>query len=418
MPQAETIAPPRPQKLTVQVEHTAEGLLLYRRNVQKAAGAFMLLWLTGWTVGCVFLAGMVLHDPQPFLLLFAVPFWASWVLVFFMLLKSFFQRDRLVISKEGVRFDRQVLVPLHERFVPLHEVQRFDVFSEIVDSESGQLHWGLEMENAGTPLRFFPGLEVEERLWLQHTLNDMLTRLKGIGSESAPLPVDAPSRDELAHNGNTANLTVSTKPVRPPADCRWQRLDGYQQIAFMQRGRFVWQSIFGLLFINVFWNGVVGVFVMVLFGGGPGGFGGPQNAAPEGIAWWGLFLFLIPFEVLGFLMFGGLLLALIDPFRRTTWTIEERAISYRQKWFGQGRHKTYEIDRLQRLELQSRDDASNGKFSVTQMAPSSTPHNDTPFVLMFIDTENRVACEIAQLTEGEARWMADVVLRERPSWFR
>jgi hypothetical protein len=40
------------------------------------------------------------------------------------------------------------------------------------------------------------------------------------------------------------------------------------------------------------------------------------------------------------------------------------------------------------------------------------------FTLAFVDRTSADVCTIKELTEGEARWIGDVVLRERPRWFR
>lgn len=44
--------------------------------------------------------------------------------------------------------------------------------------------------------------------------------------------------------------------------------------------------------------------------------------------------------------------------------------------------------------------------------------SETSFCLTFVDQDNVEVCSIHALTEGEARWIADVVLRERSAWFR
>ena len=71
-------SPTRPRRLRTAFERSGERLCLSCRNPQWARGCFMVLWLTGWTVGCVFLVGLVIREPQLFHFLFAVPFWASW----------------------------------------------------------------------------------------------------------------------------------------------------------------------------------------------------------------------------------------------------------------------------------------------------------------------------------------------------
>ena len=60
-----------------------------------------MLWLVGWTVGCVFLTRMVIRQPNLFNILFAAPFWASWLFVFFFMIKTFFQQDELLLDREG-----------------------------------------------------------------------------------------------------------------------------------------------------------------------------------------------------------------------------------------------------------------------------------------------------------------------------
>jgi hypothetical protein len=37
---------------------------------------------------------------------------------------------------------------------------------------------------------------------------------------------------------------------------------------------------------------------------------------------------------------------------------------------------------------------------------------------LFVDRGNKAVCAIDALTEGEAHWIGDAVLRERAGWFR
>jgi hypothetical protein len=40
-----------------------------------------------------------------------------------------------------------------------------------------------------------------------------------------------------------------------------------------------------------------------------------------------------------------------------------------------------------------------------------------PFELALVSSNNIDLCDIGNLTEGEARWMARFVLERRPKWF-
>jgi hypothetical protein len=406
--------PPRPRRPTVQVEHTPEGLSLSRRNRDWGVGSFLLLWLIGWTVGCVFLAGMVLNDPTLFHLAFAIPFWAAWLFVAFMVLKSFCQRDRLIVSVDGVRFDRRILLPVQERFVPLDEVQEFESYSHVADSESGRLEWGIQMVTTGQPVRLFQGIPEQERLWLQQTLNDVLGQVSGrrVIPQSAGPADDVPAGEVPADEDSfeEARLTVAAQPVRPPADCSWERIECVDSVVFQQRGKLSWAALFGLLFINAFWNGIVSVFVLVLFG-----LGGDQ---PAGAEWWGMFFFLIPFEVIGLCMAVALLFTLVEPFRRTSWHFHDHLIERRTKWLGLGPVRRHEFEHIERIELHGNEQAGWRKFPVSKLAQRTAPNQAAAFSLMFVDCYNAEICSVGGLTEGEARWMADATLREQPGWSR
>jgi hypothetical protein len=162
-----------------------------------------------------------------------------------------------------------------------------------------------------------------------------------------------------------------------------------------------------LLFVNAFWNGGVSVFVCVLFGVMEGG--------PEGAGWWGMFVFLIPFVVIGLVMFAGLLLTLLEPLRRTSIQVGQSSITYRLTWFGVGPSWDYPIESLDRIEVKNKE-AKQKRSANNATIPWKT--TGATFRLSFVDRSNREVCSIDGLTEGEARWMAAAIEKERPVWFR
>ena len=340
------LQPTRPQRLKVALERVGERLHLSYRRREWATGTFLLLWLIGWTVGCVFLAGMVINDPQLFHIAFAIPFWASWVFVFIQVLKAFTLREEFTLDSEGAVYLRRAIFPMSTRTVPLAEIKRFTPCHQVGDSEWGTWDFGTEMQTLGQPLQFAFGLNVLERTWLQHELNDHLAELKQTPRETPAEaePADAESSpSSVGRQDRIETLSAAGDPIAPPTDCRWSRDDDFDAIVFRQRGRLDRQSVAGLLFINCFWNGIVGVFVLALCGIGP--------PVPAGAMWWGMLVFLIPFEVIGLVMFAALFVAVLEPIRTTTWRFGSNSIDNRWAWPGIGRSRTYPIDGLERIEL-------------------------------------------------------------------
>lgn len=404
--------PAKPRKPVVQLEQLGDGLrLVYRKR--DGAGCFLLFWLTGWTVGCIFLAHQAIFGNEPWLWLFGIPFWASWVFVFCLVIYMFFKREVLELDRDGVRFTRSALMRLQYREVPLDELRGFT--SKWYAGNNDSHERGIEVTTIGQPFHFARQIDSHEAAWLLDELNGQLKQLRPDRDYRRSEETRAQVVAELT--GPAESVTVlrsSSQPVPAPSDNRWQREDDFDGIAFVNRGRWSFAAVGGLLFINLFWNGIVSVFVGSLFGFGPANQGGPQ-----GWEWWGLFVFLIPFEAIGLTMFVGLLMAVFAPFSRTTWTLGMREIYCRVRWFGIGPTWTYPVMNLERLELRQSESAIARRMGVR---PSATTASSTPepgqYALAVIETPNVDLCEIRHLTEGEARYIADVLLRERPEWFR
>jgi hypothetical protein len=416
MSDAPEVKPARPRKLSFRFAREDDRLALRFGRRPSGAGCFLLLWLTVWTVGCVFLAGMVIKEPKVFSLLFAIPFWASWILVFCILLNQFFNREYILLDARGLSFERRVLIRLSSRRLPLEEIQSLESYQKNMQQEGQPPPEGIETRTLGQPLRFGEFKSDEEKAWLLDQLNDHLgflqngrsDRINKLPARIAPPDIrgnsgaDQPHDPEPVPEGRGLALKLSSLPVAPPSDCRWTREDDFDEISFLQKGKFSPSGLGGLLFVNLFWNGIVSVFVGVLLGFAP-----MQNPIPT-VAWWGLFVFLIPFEVIGALMFLALIAQLLEPFRRTRWNFGRGEIESRCDWFGIGFRRRYEFLGLDRLEI----GVARKKQGFSPASGTGPTHR-----LALIDGENVELCALKNLTEGEARWIGDAILRERPLWF-
>lgn len=393
--------PAHPQRLTVRIDDSGESLRLVHNSRRWSAVVFLTQWLIGWTVGCVFLTGLVIREPKLFNFLFAVPFWASWLFVFARLIQILFQREEFAIGPQGVTFFRRVFALIKRREISLPEIKDIATYQRIVDSESGQCESGLELRTLGQPLRFAEGLSEPELAWLQYMLRERLARLRQTYHVAEPA-----AESDIVHP-TAERLSISDgSPIQPPSDCGWHRTDDFDAVVFSHRGRLSLSNIALLLFITVFWNGIVSVFVCELLGLGD---------QPQGAEWWGLFFFLIPFEAIGLAIFAGLIIALVEPVRRMTWRVGRSDVMCHLSWLGFGPTWTYLIEGLDRLDLSStegKDDRENPRQILSWKPRGAT------FRLSLIDKSNCEVCTIDALTEGEACWMTDVIRRERSSWFR
>jgi hypothetical protein len=215
-------------------------------------------------------------------------------------------------------------------------------------------------------------------------------------------PLVKKSKDQFV-----AKLTPEATRPSPPSDCDWTEVDDFDTFSFVQKGRFSLGTVLNVLSLATFLNGILGLFVGVLLGVGPG-----RDLKPQSVPWWFLFCFLIPFEIFGVLIWVGLLGAIAAPVHRIRWTFARNRISYRNSWFGIGWQRTWPVEKLDRIELRT----GKGRTPWKLHAPSES--EITPYYLSFVEGENREVCSIRDLTEGEARWIGQTMLRKRAAWFR
>jgi hypothetical protein len=426
-PVSQATEPAEPQRLSVHVQRAGDSITLINTQRQWAIAAFLMVWLTGWTVGCVFLLGALLSKFSLVMLLFALPFLAAWLVVASILGGMIASRETLTLEEEGATYRRTVFgLPVAYRKVPLREITSFDTS---VAKRQGRRLRRLEMQTIGAPLRLAADLTGEELAWLAHTFNASLASLKRYSG-----PIERTSPDEETPPLDPADLPPvlelrppSASPVSRPSEAAWEQETTIDYIAFAQRGYITLAGLGGVLFVTVFWNSIVGIFVAGLLGFLPDG---RKGGFAKGGEWWLLFFFLIPFELIGLGFFVALAMTLLEPLRRSRWIFHRHAIAYRVAWLGLGTTKRYAVDQLGRLELRkASEDEEDGetkprKKQVQQQSQENEVNLATGekpvgprFSLAFVTKDGTDVCQIPNLSLGETCWMADVILRERVGWF-
>ena len=371
--------PPKPERLKVEILDLGDSLTLNYQARQWGASAFLIVWLTFWTFGCVALAVMAWQEPKLQTIVFGIPFWSSWGFVFAYVLSMLFKRERVLLNDEGLSYSQSVVIPLQDRVAPLAELRQFVSSSTTNYGEDDSPIHFVELITLGQPVLMLPYLPAKERNWLIWRLNKFVEE---------------------------ARKKYPQAPVDSPSDCSWQIEEFYDTTVFTQRGRPKLAMLGTTLFVCLFWNSIVSLFVLQFFGFLPDS---PQSGTDR----WFLALFLTPFVIVGLGMVGILAYVLMEPFRRTRLEVSLNEISYGSRWFGLGRSRHYEIDSVNNLKVQTRR-ASESKFQGVTMSMQTTASQQHE--LHFSGEGKSPTLIIKRLTEGEAHWMASRILKIHPDW--
>lgn len=395
--------PIRPRSLRTRISEAPDEIRLEGRYTAWFIVGFIGLWLTLWTGGCIAIGWNIVHGGDWFLILFAVPFYTAWIAVFGYLVSLLMGREQATLNRAGFEYRSRTFIRWHTRLIPLAEILGFRECIGASDGDGGRQSSYLGVTNLGALQRFCRDVPAVERIWLVWRLQTALTELQRAHREiQAPTPYSGPEEDPVPQ-------------AQPPADSRWSCTDDGTALSFHSQGVWSWLSFAALLMVNAFWNGIVVIFLGVLFGFAPGGVNG-QAAAPDGWGWWGLFLFLIPFEVVGLALFIALLLEFLEPVRHTVWEFAADQVRRRVTRLGFGRTRYFEVPAYGSTVV--RDDLGKSRWTmVNRMANNQEIENDPIYGVLVADSERREICTLHGLSLGEARWVSDKLRRERRSWF-
>lgn len=403
----------------VKIDRTEDRLRVVYRTRDWGSGIFLAIWLTGWTVACASIVLKIVEKQNLGDVLIAMPFLGSWLFVSCLVLKFFFQKEVIVLNDQGLDYSRRIVLPLSRRTVPLQELRGFKQFETWALHKPRSLNTksGLRVLSLGNTLECFKDLPVRDLKWLQRELNAYLLQLRPSVKSSRRFAkvfdADADIETLIPEGNRSAARTKGTRNRAkhgakhlPPSDCAWTLVDDGDEVSFVRRGKLPGHSLPMLLFINVFWNGIVAGYILFLLGVIPA-----KDPPPAGLAWWGLVAIAAIFASVGLLMLFMLAMALFAPLHQTRWTVTHDSVSLRHAWFGFGWQRQWSITRLEKLVM--RNDAK----------PIDTPglidwmrgliFDKGSFSLHFLDRHQQASCEIRDLTEGEARWMRQTIQQKR-----
>ena len=309
-------------------------------------------------------------------ILFAVPFWSSWFFVVGLIISLILGFEALRITSDGLehrtRFSR--------RMVPLAEVRGVGRFSQVTDSETGRIQHGMRIETWGRPVRFGQGLGDADL----NRLSDLVHR-----HLQALAPDRTITRSGAAGDRKAAGVEVLGREavaVELPSDSPLQAEPDWDRTAVVRRGRLSLLTLAGATFLVLFWDGIVGVFLMQLL----------KDFQ------WTLFLFLLPFEAIGLLMVVGWFAVLTAPFQVERWEFGRSEIVSRSAWMGLGRTRRVSPSDVGHIELRrpSRPVTPRGQLQAAREV-------DAPFSVVLVGRDGSDPIAFSRLTEGEgAGWGA------------
>jgi hypothetical protein len=304
---------------------------------------------------------------------------STWVAVFALVLYLFFAVETLWIGPDGIRYLASAIVPLWRRSIPLDELKGVMSFTmkPINSNEPAAGVHTVRLVTVGRPLDVCQNVKTGEQLWLV----DLLERhLKPLAPNLAFPYVESEGRQ-------VKRVQTDPKIPPPPSDSRVSMSTDWDGLLFRRRGQFNPWMLAGATFVNLFWNGMVGIFIFQLF---------KSPRAHEALE-----LILIPFVATGLGLIFGWLWILTASYQVKSWTAGPDGVTSRFSVFGLGRSRRIETSDIGRLELRKNEDTAARRFA----AMAGCDRKITPYSLTFVDRGGRDALTIGSLTEGEARCM-------------
>ena len=160
-----------------------------------------------------------------------------------------------------------------------------------------------------------------------------------------------------------------------PFDGNWQYDETAAEMTIFRMGKFSFSRFLPAFFFTILWNAfTVTHFLMFLTAF-------QEKKMDFGFEQWVLFLFYVPFVLVGIGLFGGLGVLLFSSKIRETWIITRKELRHEKKLFCFRRTRKLDVSKTERLEIECDS-------------------------LWFVDREEEECFFIGELTREEARWIA------------
>ena len=277
----------------------------------------------------------------------------------------------MILEKDYLEIEFSVLLPVKRNRIPYEEILSIEL-ANLENTSS------IKIESTGNPLTFGSGHKQK----VLEELREYLLKEVPIARASEPDLAEAPVRFQ--------------RRTAKPESSQWQleATNDRNGTEFVNRGAFEFGVAILFLGIALFWNGIVGVFVFKVIQAWRGLGDQPASVVET--------ILLIPFVLIGIVIFLLLLSTLLEPFRKTVYGFSSREIYRQSGYFGFSRTKIWPV-----------------MLGVTMEVELETDFEDVPemrdgqnYLLRFAQ-ENEKLVEIDTLTMAEACWIAtEIELRE------
>jgi hypothetical protein len=311
--------------------------------------------------------------------LFGIPFWIGWVFLLVLFAWAVFGIEQVSIGADGVHYRVSALVTLRRRHFPLEEIRGISEISTYRVDKTRHLEsaYSLKLATLSTPLIIFQGLDAMERAWLLERIHAHLQGLlPGLATPLVQKESDA-SEVEV--------LRAEASPVAPPAENAIRLREEWDRTEFLRRRPFSLALLGVITSTSLFWNSIVGIFIF-------------QLTREFNLF---LFLFLIPFEVVGAGMVLSWCAVLLAPVTAERWTIGAGEVAARFSILGMGWSSRFDVGELDRIELRKN---ARSRVSWYPRGAWEDPR-EKPYTLVLVGGEGLDLLAIDDLTEGECRWL-------------
>jgi len=395
---------------TFKIKKTGSQCTVTWRHLNYIA-VFLLVFFTGWTVGCATLVYAVFIKQELFVFLFALPFLAFWFGLFTWVAHILFGKTRFVLDEDGLETVYTCLFFRRGKHFDLADIRRFE--TKVFESNKGRRTYSLRVVLQGSDTSYSIPADENELNRLCKQLNDFLNLLAGT-PETAEyrLNTEVLAKHELPEP-TEFTLDSPLRHLAPPPNSRWQYQTDFNgfEFRFQDKGKFA--TLFRDGFGAICWNGIISPFWLLLFGVLL-----PEQQ-PQGRDWWFVFTVLLILSLVGLILIGVALNTFLELFRRMSCRFVYGGAIASTARFGPTQIAQYTLIGWRSLVVRC---VPGGWFVIGPKRKAGEPeeaynwrfHEEGKrWQLVFLDADGEELLGIEKLYKSEALWMADVVLREQ-----